>query len=157
MIKLLAILKPYNEFIQSQSVYGSRGEAILEAAPQMILQLYGVLLSMNPSINQISSIITSAATLSLPNIENYVCARARNFGFQEIIKNILVFLPACLFKVLTISIISAFFSGWIMLILFCKVILMTVCVLIITRCYDLEVFKDPQQSAGKSSKRVLLY
>ena len=80
-IKFLAILKPNNKFVQSQSIYGSRGEAILEAAPQMILQLYGVLLSMKPSMNQTFSIITSAATLSLPNIENYVSARARNFGF----------------------------------------------------------------------------
>ena len=42
-IKLLAALKPNNEFVQSQSIYGSRGEAILEAAPQMILQLCSML------------------------------------------------------------------------------------------------------------------
>ena len=148
-IKLLAILKPNNEFIQSQSVYGSRGEAILEAAPQMILQLYGVLLTMNPSMNQTFSIITSAATLSLPNIENFVSARGGIFGFQAIIKNILVFLPACLFKVLTISIICVFFSGWIALFIFCIVILMSVCVLTVIRCYNLPYFKDKEQTAGK--------
>ena len=39
-IKLLAIFKVDNKLLHSQSTYGSRGEAILEAAPQLGLQLY---------------------------------------------------------------------------------------------------------------------
>ena len=145
-IKFLAISKPKNDFVQSESMYGSRGEAILEAAPQMILQLYVVLVSMKPSENQFFSIITSAATLSLPNIEQFISARSGTFGFQLVIKNIFVFLPASLFKVLAISIICLYFTGWIMLVILCIVILLSVCILLVNRCYEWEVSKDLQLS-----------
>ena len=36
--KLLSVLKPKNKFLRSQATIGSRGEAILEAAPQFVLQ-----------------------------------------------------------------------------------------------------------------------
>ena len=49
IIKFMAIFKSGNTFLQSQATYGSRGEGILEAAPQLGLQLYIVLLSLNPS------------------------------------------------------------------------------------------------------------
>ena len=111
-IKLLAIFEAENMFIQSQSTFMSRGEAIMEAAPQLSLQLGVAMLSMNPSFNQIFSIITSMATLSLPNIENYVQARGEKFSFVSIIKHVAVFLPACLFKVLSFSIISVFFRAY---------------------------------------------
>ena len=110
--KLLAVFEAKNKFIQSQSTYGSRGEAILEAAPQLCLQVSAAMLTMDPSFNQIFSIITSVATLSLPNIENYVTARGKEFGFDSIIKNIAVFLPASLFKVLSFSIICVFFRAY---------------------------------------------
>ena len=111
-IKLLAIFEAENTFVQSQSTYMSRGEAILEAAPQLCLQVSAAMLTMDPSFNQIFSIITSVATLSLPNIENYVTARGKEFGFDSIIKNIAVFLPASLFKVLSFSIICVFFRAY---------------------------------------------
>ena len=111
-IKLLAIFEAKNMFIQSQSTHMSRAEAILEAAPQLCLQLSAAMLTLDPSFNQIFSIITSVATLSLPNIENYVTARGREFGFGSIIKNIVVFLPASLFKVSSFSIICVFFRAY---------------------------------------------
>ena len=111
-IKLLAIFESQNTFIQSQSTFMSRGEAILEAAPQLCLQLGAAMITMDPSLNQIFSIITSAVTLSLPNIENYVTARGGIFGFDAIIKNIAVFLPASLFKVLSFSITCVFFRAY---------------------------------------------
>ena len=111
-IKLLAVFETQNVFIQSQSTYMSRGEAIHEAAPQLILQLCIALITMNPTPQQIFSIITSALTLSLPSIESYVTARGREFGFDSIIKNIAVFLPASLFKILSISIIGIFFGPY---------------------------------------------
>ena len=52
IIKLVAIMKTKNLFIQSQATYGSRGEAILEAAPQLGLQLYIILLSMSATDKQ---------------------------------------------------------------------------------------------------------
>ena len=109
-IKLLAVFEAQNMFIQSQSTYMSRGEAIFEATLQLILQLIVTMITMNPTLPQIFSIITSVATLSLPSIESYVTARGRDFGFDSIIANIAVFLPASLFKVLSVSIIFLFFN-----------------------------------------------
>ena len=110
-IKMVAIIKGSNEFIQSQATYGSRGEAILEAAPQFALQLYIILLSMSATEKQWTSVITSAATLALPCIEKYCSERDKKFGFKPIIKNVLVLLPAAMFKVLPVSILSVFFNG----------------------------------------------
>ena len=111
-IKLLALFEAKNMFIQSQSTHMSRGEAIFEAAPQLCVQVSVAMLTLDPSPQQIVSIITSVVTLSLPNIENYVTARGGEFGFGSIVKNIAVFLPASLFKVLSFSIICVFFRAY---------------------------------------------
>ena len=152
IIKLFAIFKATNRFVQSQSGYGTRGEAILEAAPQLGLQLYIVMLSLDPTSNQILSIITSAATLSLPNIENYISARGGDFGFKTIIKNIPVFLPASLFKVLSVSILCVFLKGWTALIIVATITLVFVCLLITVRCFydDLNDNGDDDQQAWES-------
>ena len=137
VIKFLAIFKSGNTLLQSQATYGSRGEGILEAAPQLGLQLYIVLLSLDPTPNQVLSILTSAATLSLPNIENFVAARGGEFGFKPIMKNIWIFLPASLFKILTISILAIFLRGWVLLIIVSTIVLMFITVVITTSCYNL--------------------
>jgi len=136
IIKLLAIIKSDNKFIQSQSTLGSRGEAILEAAPQLCLQLYIVLLSMSGTQNQWFSIIISAATISLPNIENFVSARGGEYGVKAIIKNIWVFLPACLFKVLSVFLLAVFLRGWVILVIVAIMVLVLVAMVITVTCYD---------------------
>ena len=135
-IKLLAIFKSGNTLLQSQSTFGSRGEGILEAAPQLGLQLYIVMLSLKPTQNQVLSILTSVATLSLPNIENYVASRGGEFGFKPIIKNIWLFLPASLFKILSISLLAVFLRGWVILVIVLITALMLWVVVITSRCYN---------------------
>ena len=130
-------MKANNQFIQSQATYGSRGEAILEAAPQLGLQLYIILLSMSATDKQWLSVITSAATISLPNIENYISSRGGDFGPKSIIKNILVFLPACLFKILSVSIIAVFLRGWAILVIVAIIILVSVTLGITLCCHAL--------------------
>ena len=47
-IKLQAIMKKAdNKFVQRQATYGNRAEAILEAAPQLCLQLYIIFLNVS--------------------------------------------------------------------------------------------------------------
>ena len=145
IIKLLAIIKSDNKFIQSQSTYGSRGEAILEAAPQFGLQVYIVLLSMSGTKNQWFSIITSAASISIPSIENYVSERGGDFGPKAIIKNIWVFLPACLFKVLSVSLLAVFLRGWVILVIVVIIVLVFVALVITKSCYDLPLEEDDNQ------------
>ena len=142
IIKFLAIFKCGNTFLQSQATYGSRGEGILEAAPQLCLQLYIILLSLNPSTNQVLSIMTSAATISLPNIENFVSARGGEFGFKPIMKNILIFLPASLFKILSVSLLALFLRGWIILVIVAIITLVSFIMCITDSCCDLQEFED---------------
>lgn len=136
-IKILAIIQEENRFLKSQSSYGSRGEAILEAAPQLGVQIYIALLTMKPSLNQKLSILTSAATISLPIIETYVSARGMDFGFKSIIQNVLVFVPASLFKVASVSIIGVFLNGWAIPLFIGVIILVLFCLLSIEKFTDL--------------------
>ena len=118
MIKLLAVFKKKSKLVQSQSMVASRGEAILEAAPQLILQLYIVLISSSsPSWTQWMSIITSILSLPIPIVEQYETARSEELGKNSIFK-IFIFLPASLFKLLTLSITALFLREWIVLIYF---------------------------------------
>ena len=109
----------------------------MEAAPQFGLQCYVVFLSLTP-IGWIKwiSITTSVLTLSLTNIEHYVTAREvklmtkmprepkntdfkglndlelktiDTFGPMSILKNIAIFLPQSLFKILAVSILGRVF------------------------------------------------
>ena len=142
-IKFLAIFKTENKLLQSQATYGSRGEGILEAAPQFGLQIYIVMLTLNPTMNQVLSILTSAATLSLPNIENFVTARGGDFGFKSIVKNILIFLPACLFKILSVAIFCVFLRGWVVLIIVGTIGLVFAALILVYFCCD--IFKPEDQ------------
>ena len=90
IIKFLGVVKPKNEWLKKQSMVAGKAEAILEAAPQLGLQIYIALLTMKPSLNQKLSILTSAATISLPIIETYVSSRGMDFGFKSIMQNFLV-------------------------------------------------------------------
>ena len=149
IIKFLAILKSGNTLLKSQSTWGTRGEVILEAAPQLGLQLYIVMLTLNPRKSQVLSILTSAATLSLPNIENFVVARGGDFGFKSAVKNILVFIPASLFKILSVSLLGLFLRGWLILIIVVIIVLLYATVLITFRYYNLPRKVDDAQQAGE--------
>ena len=81
---------------------------MFEATPQLCLQFSAAMITLNPTLQQMFSIITSVATLSLPHIESYVTARGGEFGFDSIMKNIAVFLLASMFKGLSVSIICVF-------------------------------------------------
>ena len=112
IIKGLAVLKPKSELLKMQSTMGSRGEAILEAAPQFALQCYIALFTLDPNWTHYFCIITSALTLSIPHIEQYVTARSEEFGPKSILKNIVVFCPGSLFRILVLAILGVFLNMW---------------------------------------------
>ncbi len=136
-IKFMAIIKEETRFLKSQSSYGSRGEAILEAAPQLGLQIYITLLTMKPSVNQKLSILTSAATISFPIIETYVSARGMDLDFKSIMQNFLVFLPSSLFKVASVSIMGVFMNGWAIPLIMSIIIIELVCLLSLEKFHDI--------------------
>ena len=135
-IKCMAIIKG-KRFFKSQSCHGSRAEAILEAAPQLGVQIYISLLTMKPTLNQKLSILTSAATISIPIIETYVSARGMKFGFKSILQNSLVFLSTSLFKVASVSIIGVFLNGWAIPLILGVIILVSACLLSLEKFYDM--------------------
>ena len=142
-IKFLAVFKSGNTLLQSQATYGSKGEGILEAAPQLGLQLYIVLLSQNPTTSQVLSILTSAATLSLPNIENFVAARGGDFGLKPIMKNVWILLPSSLFKILSVAIFSLFLRGWVIFIIVSTIVIVGVTLgVLMNTYYDLSYDGD---------------
>ncbi len=143
VIKFLAIFKTENKLLQSQATYGSRGEGILEAAPQLGLQLYIVLLSLDPTPNQVLSILTSSATLSLPSIENFVAARGGDFGLKPIMKNVWILLPSSLFKILSVAIFSLFLRGWVIFIIVSTIVIVGVTLgVLMNTYYDLSYDGD---------------
>ena len=105
IIKLLGVFKPKSQLLKHQSTVGSRAEALLESGPQLGIQIYIVLFIMSSNWTQSFSIFTSALSISISNIEQYVTARSEEFGPMSIIKNMWVFLPATFFKILSVSMI----------------------------------------------------
>ena len=108
IIKFLAIINPSSKFLESQDKVGGRGETILEAAPQLTLQCYIVLLSLSPSRSQLFSIGTSILALPIPIVEQYETIKSKELGIMSIFK-IFVLLPASLFKLFSFAIICLFF------------------------------------------------
>jgi len=110
LIEFVAVIKPNSKFIKSQVKIANRGESIFEATPQLILQLFIILFSGSASSSQVFSIVTSTASLCLPNIEDYLEARSKEFGIQQVMKNLFPFLTITLYKIFTFSIICMFFK-----------------------------------------------
>ena len=138
IIKLLAVFKSKNKFIQAQSRLTSQGEAVLEATPQFVLLLYVVMTTLSPTTTQIFSLVTSSLTLSLPNIERYVIARNGEYGFTSILKNISVFLTFSLFKVLSIAVMFRFFKILSFGLIFIEIVLVAIAMGIMNFCFNLE-------------------
>ena len=137
-IKLLAVLKPKNEFIQKQIKNVSRAEVILEASPQLILQVKTCLLKMYTTDTRLVSMVTSGLSLCLPIIEQYAYDRSEKFCPSYIIKNIFAFLPLSMYKLFCVSILGLFFKMWCLLFLAVIWILMAICLRITAKCYNME-------------------
>ena len=135
IINILSVLKPKNKLIKAQSELTSFLESILEAAPQLTFQIYIVLASMSITRTQVFSLVTSVLSLCIPNIEYYVKSKSNNFGLNAVVKNILVFLPISIHKILSLAIMCLLFKFWTILIIFCHlfVLFLTTCCCL---CFD---------------------
>ena len=113
IIKLLGVLQKESKLVTSQSKIASRGEGLFEAAPQLILQLYIVLVSSSsPSLGQWFSIITSIPSIPIPIVKQYLTARTEDLGFKNSILKIAIFLPASPSRLLSIAISAMFLREW---------------------------------------------
>ena len=110
--EFLSVLKPDNKFIDNQSKLATRGECGLETSPQLILQLYSIMVSWHSlTFAQKYSIATSCLSLSLPNIEKYVSAQKENYNLKALLKYIPIFASFSLFKIIAIAFICLFFNA----------------------------------------------
>ena len=137
LIKILALLQPSNELLNSQSNLGNSGELTLESAPQLTLQFFEVISEMTISWEQWYSITTSALSLSLLTIEQYVTERSEEYGNKAIMENILVFSTASLFKTLSFAILILFYGWGIVVIMFFCIVGYALC----TRCLAANRYK----------------
>ena len=142
LIKFLAIVKPKNDLIQNQSRYCSLGESILEATPQLCLQLYVIFNSMSPSWKQIFSIITSSLTLGLPNMEKFL--NYPDFQLKSFAKYFLIFFLNSVFRVSSLSLITTFFHTYTFLIFFIVIVIEMTMILILLPIYKLYNEEDLQ-------------
>lgn len=127
LIKILALLQPSNELLNSQRNLGNSGELTLESAPQLTLQFYEVISDMKISWEQLYSITSSVSTLSLLTIEQYVTERSEEYGNRAIMKYIPVFSTASLFKSLSVAILILFYGWGVVVIMFILIMLYAVC------------------------------
>ena len=150
IIKGLVVFKPKSELLRLQSTIGSRGEAILEAAPQFALQCYFAFSTLDLAWTQYFSIITSALTLSIPNIEQYVTSRSEEFGPKSMLKNFAVFFSGSLFRILAISILAVFLKIYASVIIGVAILMLVLCLIMMVRCNKLSLVQDTWQQIGES-------
>ena len=72
VVRIQSVLRPDNMFIRVQAKRFTLAESILESTPQLCLQVYVILLTMDPRGSQIFSMATSALSLSLANIDKFL-------------------------------------------------------------------------------------
>ena len=93
-------------FVKTQKVIMAMGESAWEATPQLTLQLYIVLTTIDQDLQliQIMVIASSALTLPIPAIELYL----QSNGKEESLKSILFYFPlfffATVFRIMSVSI-----------------------------------------------------
>ena len=80
-----------------------------ESTPQLCFQLYILLSSLKPSWTASISMITSALSLSVPNIEKFLHSRGK-VDIWNILKYLPIFFFNSIFKVASLSIIFVFFK-----------------------------------------------
>ena len=114
VIRIIMVLKPNNEFVQNQSRVASKGESMLEATPQLGLQLFVVMTTLSATENQWIALVTSALTFTLDNIKYFLYARGKE-GFNLILYLPIFFLVA-IFKVISVSLIFTFIHFWTLII-----------------------------------------
>ena len=108
-IKLQTILRPSSKLVKYQNMVCSRGECMYESTPQLCFQLYILLSSLQPSWTASLSMITSALSLSVPNIEKFLHSRGK-VDIWNILKYLPIFFFNSIFKVASLSIIFVFFK-----------------------------------------------
>ena len=131
----MALLRPDSEFIQRQKKLVKHGESLLEASPQLCLQLFVVMRTMNPSNNQIQSIVTSALSVPIANCEKYLETIDMELGTNLATpKSFLVLGPQSLFRLVALSTFIVFFELGSAFIIVGNWIVLAITVFILARC-----------------------
>merc|ERR1712061_245307 len=105
----MGLFRPESKFIQSQSKLVKFGESNFEAVPQICLQLFILMKTMNPTFSQKLCIITSALSVPIAHVEKYLDTKDIELGLNmSSMKCFLFFFPHCLYQITAISIFFLF-------------------------------------------------
>ena len=139
LIMTLSLLRPESQFLRSQKKIAKSGESLLEATPQLCLQLFIILRTMNPSWKQNYSIVTSALSIAISNVDQYLETRGQELGPNKATsKCFLVVFPQSFFRVISVSIFVVFFDAITPLIIVGFMIVWAVLAQTVSYCFNKE-------------------
>ena len=141
MTKLMAVIRPENEFIINQSKVISMGEVILESTPQMCLQLYIILTTLTPNKSQWFSITTSTLAITISLLDKYLSFITTNDTIKKkvmtAIKVSMIFLTNALFRILSLVVMVVFFRYLSVAIIIGSIAILFVSSLTLFCCYEI--------------------
>lgn len=109
LIKLQKITNPTNELVKAQNMVVSQGQALMKSMPKIILQIYIFIANTHKPISYISilSTVSSALTITLPAIEQFLLHRKLEKTPNNYAKYGIIFVSNNLFRVLSAAIYLA--------------------------------------------------
>ena len=122
-IKFQIFLRPTNKLVVNQNKIVCVAEGILEASPQLVLQLFIVLRRFQePTTGQLLSMITSAFSLTVPSILYFLENRSRReLSTVEKMKKMIKFFPVfffnMIFRAASLSLFCLFFTTFMIIFL----------------------------------------
>ena len=123
-----ALLHPDSQFIQSQKKLCKSGESILEATPQFCLQLFLVMMTMNPTWTQNFAIASSALSIPASNVEKFLESKQLELGLNSpSFKAFIVLFLNGLFRVVSLAILMEFFEPFALICIAANLIMLLVC------------------------------
>ena len=139
IIHTIALFQPESKFIKAQKMEVKKGESYLEARPQLILQMFVVMRTMQPSWKQQASIITSSLSICIVDVERYLEKKYGKYGIEFglnwiSLKCFLVHIPSSLFITVISSILLVFFELMSLLIWFAYFIVSAGAFKIVIQC-----------------------
>ena len=116
----MRVIFPYNENVKIQKLTVSLSETLLEATPQLCLQLYIIFTRLDRTISPSQWFVMASALLAMshPKIEDYLLEKGKPATLTTVLSYLPLFLLANIFKVLAISLVFVFFSFFWTIILF---------------------------------------
>ena len=108
VLKFLPMVRN-SKLIQNMGKVASEGEVLFESAPQLTLQLYIILSTLDPNGWTWFSITTSSLSLLVALVHSQYIENLLNSSWRDYVKSTIVILPNMIFRILSLRYISSYF------------------------------------------------